>query len=282
MPIGGRERRQDASDCGECARTISEEHARLRPTSTVGERGGRDQTPLGPVRDGGKNGRRKTGTREGRWKGRTRAASSSPYIASGTRGAAPRTRRASEASARGGQASRKSRDGAAGPRLVRPHRNKISKSASFLFVRLVRKALTGAAATVCRHSRTRDMPLIEEMADVSDGPSGMLPPTPTRYAAFTERRSGEGVGGAARVGARGERRRGRARRRRSGPVRRAERARFPDVHADWRSEVTPAPPSPAPPATPARSRTPRRPNGTPSIARNSSTPWASFITPRRS
>ena len=46
----------------------------------------------------------------------------------------------------------------------------------------------GAAATVCRHSRTRDMPLIEEMADVSDGPSGAPPDPDENYAAFTERR----------------------------------------------------------------------------------------------
>ena len=46
----------------------------------------------------------------------------------------------------------------------------------------------GGAATVCRHSRTRDMPLIEEMADVSDGPSGAPPDPDENYAAFTERR----------------------------------------------------------------------------------------------
>ena len=70
------------------------------------------------------------------------------------------------------------------------------------------------------------MPLIEEMADVSDGPSGA--PRPRRELRRLHRASsGEGVGGAARDGARGERRRGRARRRRSGPVRRAERAQLP-------------------------------------------------------
>ena len=74
---------------------------------------------LGTVRDGGgKNGRGDaTGTREGLGEDEpgVRGVVILVHRVGGTRGAAPRTRRASEASARGGHnTSRKSRDGASG------------------------------------------------------------------------------------------------------------------------------------------------------------------------
>ena len=125
------------------------------------------------------------------------------------------------------------------------------------------------------------MPLTEEMADVSDGPSGA--PDPDGNYVATERRLEKEweeqleMARAANVGVDEH----------DVDVRDlyGEQSvhNYPDVHADWGdARVTPAPPSPAPPATPARSRTPRRPVGTPSIARNSSTLWASSATPRRS
>ena len=141
----------------------------------------------------------------------------------------------------------------------------------------------GAASTVCRHSRTRDMPLIEEMADVSDGPSGAPPDPDENYAAFTERRLEKEweeqleMARAANVGVDEH----------DVDVRDlyGEQSvhNYPDVHADW-GDARHARATVARAARDAGAFPNAEASGwnTEYRAHNSSTPWASSATPRRS